>query len=412
MSRLYLSERGRMLMADNEEITRWRWAGKRFRLPRAAADASADLWLCLQVCDGNRLPLDVQLNGTPLARVAPESHPHGNYWWARVPVPHRRLKAGINDIQLRCDAQAMNAWMLGMEHGHTTPNSAVSTDRGRIWRNHDMGIRNVMRGEYLVRLRSHARSLKDPTPPTITYEDPGHARVRESSDLVPARIRKMRDPWKQILALRTWVATRWSHRPFGPCYTPWDPWSILDWAGSNRGHGQRGTIVMCVHFGALFAALAAALGHRARCIVATEDPNTPSGHFMAEVWDPKRETWVLHDPNYDLHYEDAAPLSAIELACRSHDGLSFDPLVRTGKGTPTGPRRVVDYFNRYYRTGRGFHHTGVWAANQFVSDPTTAPPNHGSPCYTETGILWYNPPGMDLAPMFPFRTSDRSCFSE
>jgi len=411
MSRLFLSERGRMLLANNEEITRWRWARKRFLLPKTAAETPGDLWLCLRTGEENRLPLGVHLNGSLLGRVKPETHPRGNYWWARVQAPPRRLRTGANCVELRCGASAMGAWMLGLENGHARPDSFVSTDRGRTWRNRRMGIRNVLQGEYLIRLRSHAARLRDPRPPAIKYEDTRHPRVTEAQRLIPERIRRIRDPWKQILALRTWVATRWSHRPFGPCYTPWDPWTILDWADSNRGHGQRGTIVMCVHFGTLLAALAAALGHRSRCVVVTEDVNTPSGHFMTEVWDRRLKKWILHDPNYDLHYEDGAPLSAVDLADRAHTALSFRSFVRAGKGQPSGPRRIVEYFNRYYRTGRGFQHTGVWSANQFVSDPTAAPPNHGSVCYTETDIVWYNPRGLDLAPMFPYRVDDRSYFS-
>ena len=39
-----------------------------------------------------------------------------------------------------------------------------------------------------------------------------------------------------------------------------------------------------------------------------------------------------------------------------------------------------------------------------------APPNHGSIAYCETEIVWYSPPGMDLAPMFPHRVAERDYF--
>ena len=73
MGRLFLTERGRVLRSENEEISRWRWARKRLDLPTAAADARADLWLFLQMYDRNTEPLEVELNGRLIGRVAPDA---------------------------------------------------------------------------------------------------------------------------------------------------------------------------------------------------------------------------------------------------------------------------------------------------------------------------------------------------
>ena len=193
-------------------------------------------------------------------------------------------------------------------------------------------------------------------------------------------------------------------------YTPWDPWTILDWGKANRGQGRDDTICMCVHFATLFAALAAALGHRARCVVISDKLDEPTGHFMAEVWDDGLGRWVLHDPNYDVEYVDGEPLSVIDLAERSHEGRALDDWVVAGKGMPKGPPRVTDAFREYFASGRSFRHTGIWSANQYVSDPSAAPPNHGAIGYCETEIVWYSPTGMDLAPMFPCRVAGRDYF--
>lgn len=411
MSRLFCTEQGRALIANNEEITRWRWARKGLKLPAEAAKARADLWLYLNMYDGNRLPLCIRLNGRALSSLKPE--PSLARWWSwhRVAVPAGRLKEGMNEIVLSCDTPAMNGWMLGVENGHRNPRSWLSADQGASWRNEHLGAHGALRGEYLIRIRSHAPGLAERRPPAIMYEDPSHPRVRELLSLLPKRIRSMRDPWRQVLALRTWVAKSWTHDPFGRSYSPWDPWTVLDWAKRGWGHGQEGKVAMCVHFAAVFAPLAAALGHLARCLAITPDFNTGDGHFMAEVWDERLGKWILHDPNYDIHYEDGQPLSAIEIADLSHQGESLEKRVKRGPGIPRKPRRVVGYL-RVFLTGRPFRITGIWARNNYVSDPAAAPPNHGSIAYCETDFVWYSPDGMDLAPMFPFRTGSRRYFEK
>ncbi|NUQ65372.1 MAG: transglutaminase domain-containing protein [Pirellulales bacterium] len=412
MSRLFFTERGRALMSHSEEITRWRWAQKRITLPSEAAEAQADIWFLAQTYQGNRRPLAVRVNGQVLGEVAPDASWEPFPVWSRLDVPAGRLREGVNEIEFRCEAPAMNAWMLGIEPGHRDPQSFLSLDRGRAWQNEHMGVPSVLRGEYLVRLRSRSEKLRDPKPPQIVYENPDHPRVRESIELVPAAIRSIGDPWNQLLALRTWVAQSWEHRGVGQVYTPWDPWTILDWAKQNRGQGRDQTIAMCVHFAALFTALASALGHRARCVVITDRLDEANGHFMAEVWDAVRRRWVLHDPNFDVHYADGEPLSALDLAERSHQGRSFEKWVVAGKGFPDGPPRLFDAFCHYFASGRSFLHVGVWSANQYVSHPAAAPPNHGSIGYCETEIVWYSPPGMDLAAMFPYRVDHRTYFDQ
>ena len=320
MSQLFFSERGRALLTHSEEITRWRWARKRLELPAAAAEAKADLWFLLQLYEENRRPLEVRVNGETVGAVDPDPRLAAFPVWARLGIPSGRLKAGINEIELRCDARAMNAWMLALEPGHRDPQSSLSTDRGQTWHNENMGVHNVLRGEYVIRLRSHSQKLNDPAAPRIVYEDPRHPRVKESLQLIPPSIAKIPRPLEQLRALRTWVARSWGHRGTGLVYTPWDPWTILDWGKANRGQGRDDTICMCVHFATLFAALATALGHRARCVVISDKLDEPTGHFMAEVWDDGLGRWVLHDPNYDVEYVDGEPLSVIDLAERSHEG--------------------------------------------------------------------------------------------
>lgn len=407
---LFLTERGRVLLYHNEEISRWRQARKRLRLPAVAARAGADLWILSQMYQENRTPLEVFHNGTPLARIEPDASLTPCPIWSRVEVPPGRLVEGVNEFELRAASPAMNSWMVCIEPGHRDPESFVSTDGGKNWRNHDMGVYNVLRGEYVMRLRSHCEELHDAPPPPVSYEDASNPRVKEALELVPAEIRGINDPWGQLLALRTWVARSWAHRASGPIYTPWDPWTILDWAKKNRGEGREDTVCMCVHFATLFAALAAALGHKARCVVISEALDKQTGHFMAEVWDARRKRWILHDPNFDVHYAGGEPLSLIDLARHSHQGRTFEDWLVTGEGMPQGPPGLIEIFYEYFVSGKSFRLSGIWSRNDYVSNPPAAPPSHGSVSYCEPEIVWYNPPGMDLVPMFPYAVADEGYF--
>lgn len=409
MSKLFHTERGRPLLNENEEITRWRWARKDLKLPAAAANAPADLWLMLSSYDNADAPLEVLLNGRKAGSVEPSAYTERKFDWVKIPVPRGRLRAGVNQIVLRSDNPAMNAWMLAIESGHRDPASFVSSDRGKTWDNGTLGLHGMLRGEYLIRLRSHAERLSDAKPPAITYEDARHPRVKEVLKLIPEAVRKERDAWKQILALRTFVAGLWPYDNKGPSYSPWDPWTTVAWGNREWCHGKLGRVTMCVHYAAVFVTMAAALGHKARCVVNHPDMHSGFGHFIAEVWDKTHKRWVMHDPNLDIHFEDGGPLSAFELADRMLQSRPVGTAVN-GPGVPSSPPMIIDFTKNYGRTGAGFVHTGVWTLNDYVSRPTSNPPSHGSVLYCETDIAWYAPRPMPELDMFPVRIADRGWF--
>jgi hypothetical protein len=267
--------------------------------------------------------------------------------------------------------------------------------------------------------------------PPVIYEDVSHPRLREVRELIPARIRTMRDPWAQVLSLRTWLAQAWIYEAFGSSYSPWDPATVLAWTKGNWGHGRARPIAMCVHYGITFTSLAAALGHRSRGLVITESVNGPCGHFMSEIWDKARGKWVTHDPNFDLHYEDerGVPLSGVELAdrARTRRVKSVKGTVRTVKENVTpkpwtarihrGPGftsdcpRLNGLLNDKLATGDSFAVVGVWRLNNVIAEPASAPPNHGSVVYGETDFIWYAPGGdISGTEMFPHHVSDRAFF--
>lgn len=399
-----------MLLHSNEEIARWRWAKKLLRVP--AKRTAADVWMCVRSYPGNKSPLEIILNGKHTRKLSPHPQDDGEWRWRSVRFPAGAWRFGVNEIVLRCQSRAMNGWMLGIENGHRNPASFLSTDRGQTWRNEKMGAHGALRGEYLIRiaLPEHPRKT---SPPPIVYEDVKHPRMRELRDLVSTRIRNIRDPWRQILALRNWIAKAWTYEAFGKSYAPLDPWTVLAWKSANWGHGRENPIAMCVHYGMVFASLAAALGHTSRGVAITENINGPDGHFMTEIFDCDLGKWVAHDANFDLHYENGEPMSIIDLAERSRAGKSLAAMIRRGSGFTSDCPRLNGLLKSKLATGKSFTSVAVWRLNNVISDPAAAPPNHGSVVYCETDFVWYVPNGTvkNLA-MFPHRTSDREYFSK
>lgn len=405
MSKLLITDNGRVLKDHNEDLTRWRWAKKVLRLTGGAAKADADLWIMASAYEGAKTPLQVKVNGKSAGVIKP-SKDAGLYRWHQMNLPARLLRQGDNEIIFQCDTPVMNAWRLALDNTTGPGNSFISFDRGKSWRNDRMGVYNVLAGEYVVRLRSKSSSLHDAAPPDVVYSNPKHPKLRELRDMLPKSITSQSDPWRQILALRTWVATRWSHDPFGPPYSPWDGPTILDWAKHDRGHSGKGKVAMCVHFAVVFSTFATALGHKTRCVTITPAVNTPNGHFVAEVYDRKRRKWILHDTNYDAHYEDDVPLSAVEISQRVNDGMKgFPKLVRAGRGMPTRPARVIRGFKQHFASGISYRHIAVWQRMDFITDPAQAAAHHGSISYNEPEWVWFTLEGTNpdnALGMFPW----------
>lgn len=411
MSKLFLTDTGRVLKDHNEDITRWRWARKVLKLPAAAAKADADLWVMASIYKGNRLPLRVSVNGKAVGDITPYEDGQA-FRWYRVPVTAKVLRVGDNTITFACDAPAMSAWKLAVDGSCKGGGSAISFDRGKTWNSERLGVYNVLSGEYVVRLRSHAKTLNDAKPRAAVYADAKHPKLADLRAALPKAIVNQRDPRKQVFALRTWVATRWSHDPFGPPYAPWDAATILDWAKHDRGHSGKGKVAMCVHFAVVFASFATALGHRARCVAITGRINGMAGHFVAEVFDQKESRWLLHDTNYDVHYaHEGKVLSAVELCDIVREGkVNVKKLVRKGRGMPTKPARVLRGFNAYFATGESYQHIAVWRRMDFITDPAQGAAHHGSVVYSETDWVWYTPTSEEMA-MFPLRVSDAKWFA-
>jgi hypothetical protein len=409
MSKLFYTERGRTNGFLHEELSQWRHAKKVLNVPAAAASAPATAWvLAIKYADSS-LPMRVAINGVEQKAVQP-LEPEAIWQWVPIEIKAGTLKAGDNSIVLWCDSPAMNAWAIGIDATHPQPESFISIDAGQTWRNDAMGAHHAIIGEYIVRIRSHAESLRDGSTPGIVYGDADHPRMAALREIIPAAIRDESDPWRQTLALREFVCAAWDYHG-GQVYAPWDPMTILDWGKANRGHNQKSAVTFCVHYGATFVALATVLGRAARCVAVTGGLNSYHGHFMAEVWDERMGKWVLHDPTIDAHFEQEQPLSLFEIADLAHAGQSLVGTPRTGPAHrgPTGKGMI-----KTIEAGKLFDLACVWLRNDYVSDPAIAPPAHGQVIYCETDFLWYTPKGRPVgtrdASMFPYRASDRAVF--
>ena len=148
------------------------------------------------------------------------------------------------------------------------------------------------------------------------------------------------------------------------------------------------------------------LGFRARCIAVTRAIGSNDGHFLCEVLDQEQGRWILHDANFDLHYEDDRPLSAVDVAQRIGDGASMKDCVRAGRGLPTKPARVVEAYRRLIRSGDCCRLISVWRRMDFMTDPSVAPGHHGSVAYLEPQWVWFDPSREETA-MFPLRTGEK-----
>lgn len=89
-------------------------------------------------------------------------------------------------------------------------------------------------------------------------------------------------------------------------------------------------------------------------------------------------------------------------AARVHAGSDVRSMARIGKGLATQPPHALDSFHKYIANGRCYRQMAVWMHNNYTSDPTVAPPTHGSVAYCETDWVWYTAHDEAGTAMFPW----------
>lgn len=384
MSRLYFSESGHVVPTMCEEVTTFRRARKTLHLP--ATSAQATLYLLARTYRENALPLRMSVNGREVAPIAP-----GNplaYFWYETKVDPSMLKPGANLFEFWTDATAMNAWSLALEGGHASPESFISDDGGRTWRNERMGYLNVQRGEYVVRLR--LQEGEDPPPPRMVWEDGSSPRLARLRKIMPPVAVDDGPPMRRVRAISSWLSASYEHTGSGRAaqYAPWDPETILAWGKARSGHNNQLAITMCVHYAAAFVSCSQAVGIPARCAVLMGTPNGYDGHFVAEVWLEEYQKWAVVDPNADaLFLKKGVPMSMSEI---QQEGGDLRGVIEWGPGTEfqrTFPH-MVEFVRDNLEKGVCFRHRSVWSRADLMSHPEFSPPGHGSTSYCETGLVW------------------------
>ncbi|MCY4528383.1 MAG: hypothetical protein OXD46_05045 [Chloroflexi bacterium] len=399
MTKLYHTESGHSMPNLAEELTTFRRAHKVLTIPPTASPAV--LYFLARAHEGTKLPLHISVNGTALPPVPPQEAWHT---WYEVPIDFGLLQAGDNVLEFWTDSTAMNSWALGLEAGHADPNSYVSDDSGRAWRNHHMAYLNVVRAEYVVRIR--LAEGNDPTPPPMVFNDPDDPRLESLRAIMPAKALDQSLPkLERLRAISTWLASSWEHTPAGPdlgvINSPWDPETVLAWAPGQCGHNGLRPTANCIFYGVAFANSAQAIGVPARCAIFAGKPGKADGHFTAEYWSDEHQKWAMVDPNFDDFFiHDGVPLSISEL---QKLGSDLDDVTARGPGAESQRtnQRVHRWFDSHDRRARSFESRMVWYRADQLTRPEFSPPAHGAGgAYTETGIVWEER-DKDTWPMFP-----------
>jgi transglutaminase superfamily protein len=381
MSTLYHTETGLVLPGLGEELTTRRRARKEMVLP--ATSGPGRLFVMAQSYSGNGRPLRISVNGYELEPVDPAGT---GYLWYEAVVPANALIVGANRFEFWADADAMDAWSLGIEYGHQSSTSYLSTDAGTSWDSERIGHLYVGTGEYVVRLR--LEEGRDPDPPIFVAGLPDDARAVELRRLLPPDVTASGDTLARLRALATWTSTGWKYRKDGVQYAPWDPLTILSWGKAGSGHDGREPIVFCVHYAVTFVAACVAMGIAARPAVFTEEVNGLNGHFAAEVWLEDAGRWILVDPNEDaLFFDGDQPMTVEEVRAAGSD---LKRHVQWGRGHAYQSRSPA--MRRWIRdamlTGACFRHRAVWPRSDFLARPERTPPSHGHTVYSELDLVW------------------------
>ena len=384
MSKLYATETGRVVRALGEELTTFRRARKLLDLPVTAEPAH--LYVLARAHAPEPGPLHVAVNGQTFASV--EAKTPGTWHWFDLEVPPGRLADGENTIELWTDATAMTSWALAMEPGHAEPASFTSDDAGKTWRNEQMGHLNASRGEYVIRVRLAGGD--DPSPPVLVHENLSHPKVDALRAKLPKAARSDASLYDRVRAISAWIAGSFEHRSSdrASMYAPWDAETILAWGASDTGHAGQTTITMCVHYAVAFVSACQVSNISARCAVTTGALDSGVGHFVAEVWLPDLQKWIMVDPNLDYIVRQGDNLLSLPeihaLGPRIKECIDY--------GAGTDYQRTFPHINAFIESSIEknicFKHRGVWPRADLLSNPRFSPPDHGSLNYCENDIVW------------------------
>ena len=380
MSRLFFSETGHVIPILCEELTAERKARKHLNIPLTSHPAK--LYVLARCYPGCSSPLHLAVNGIEIEPLAPRWP--DIYQWHEITLPATAFVAGDNQFEFWSDSYAMNSWSIAMEDGHRNPMSYVSSDGGQTWRNEKMGFANVMRGEYVVRVR--LVEGEDAPPPDMVWENPNHPRLIRLRDQLPVDVFSGAF-LERVRSICTWVCTRWPYSCSDPGYAPWDADTIMAWGQAQKGAGGLKPIVMCVHFGVTLVTACQAVGIPARCAVFSDSINGTHGHFATEIWFEELKKWVYVDSTIDaIVFEGEVPLSVKEIQ-QLKGGLAARTRWGLGRKFQDSNPFISQWVDQVFDPGICFNSRTIWYRTDFLSNPEFSPPWHGTTAYCETGII-------------------------
>jgi hypothetical protein len=408
VKKLYISEGGHVAPFSGEDISSRKWIRKKFLLDSDPGELdTVVLYLFVHSYPHNEAPLKISVNESYEIEIDPDTA--ANLHWIRQPLPAETLVSGENLVTLKTDSPAQAAWTIGLEERYPNPDSTVSFDHGKSWTHNRMGRTNRTAGEYVIRLFTEKSGSDHPENPEFVWENPHSPYLAELVRIIPETIRSCPERSTQINLLREWISGSWkySNSSMGIIYTPWDPWTIMQWGQREVGQGGLKPVCMCVHYAVLFTECCLALGIPSRNIVTAESLLTGNGHFISEVWRENPGKWAAVDPQGDLVFED----HGIELSMYEvwQKGKTLGEYILEGKNTAGHRAQLGDlWFDRLLGEGRPFRMWGVWQRNDYLTSPWKTPPGHGQVGYCETDIHWYEECALqeDLN-MFPYILSYR-----
>jgi hypothetical protein len=326
--------------------------------------------------------------------------------WNKVDVPAELIKRGRNDVVFSIAPGSTGSWAIGISSTEAPGDSFVSTDRGKSWRNRNLGAYSALNGEFIVRLRL-AEGKAPRKPPLLTESPDNPQRVQLRRSLPDSLKAKGIEPFTRARRLCSWLSGRliWVTGRHGASrYTPWNYWDILRDSAENEKLMRQGkpprNITMCVQFSAAYVQAATALGLKARSIITTSGIKETGGHCFSEIWIDSLKKWAICDPTGDFCFldENKTPMSAVEL----YDNRKKLPQwIAFGRSAPRHASRLGDCIDTWVKTGLTYRNVGYWRRTDFFSHPEATPSAHGSVTYCEPDLVWID--GSDpLIEAFPF----------
>lgn len=150
------------------------------------------------------------------------------------------------------------------------------------------------------------------------------------------------DEFSAILAVASWVGTRWDHGISSlPESGKYDPAAILDRA-------EQGSPFWCEISSILMVQAATSLGWPARLVTGSRD-GYKWEHALAEVWSNQYGKWFVIDADFNIIYwAEGKPLSAYEL-CHSGPSLQQSGKLQVKQFAPLKPSLKLIDLLPYYR---------------------------------------------------------------